>query len=1130
MLIHRNILYFLTCEFIMLVLISCSYRNIRAKRYDGGVGLLVKDNIVNSFNINILDKSTDGLMTVAFSSKHTDFSFVIFIIYLPPEGSPWSSNLSDFFARVISQIYTYYEYDMIFLAGDFNARIGSQSETYQNDSIPSRLVLDKKSNDQGNAFIEFLNDVRFCVLNGRFDSTKDNFTCISGRGESVVDYIAVPVDCFESCFDFEVITPVSLIEQSNTENLLSNKCKNSDHSAVIFRFRISAACNIHESSSHPAAHSDSYPGRNRRYNLKTIPENFGTSNIAMQGLNTFIETLENVALNRRQLDCLYDEFCKTVFSEMDACLEFKDISESSIRKRFKHYKPYWDQELTDLWTVLKETNKRYNKSKRSGARSKQLFESYKIAQKNFDKTLHRKARAYKRSFLSNLDDFSSKSPKQFWEKLDKLGPRTTRKIPSKIRKPDGSFTENSTEVLEKWQNDFSTLYNRPDFDANDPGYIRSVLELNNKERSMQSENYSDNSYLNENILLTEISKAISRLKSGKAVGCDFIPNEILRSPSLTQALYKLFNFCFKNGVTPTQWSKSVISPIPKGSMKDPYTPLNYRGISLLSCVYKLYAYVLNARLYSFLEAMDLLDDAQNGFRSGRSCEDHIHSLVSMIKGGFNEKSDTFCCYIDMQKAFDYLDRDLLLLKLVRMGIDGKFYFALKSTLLDTSACVKVNGNYSDYFKTQYGVRQGDVNSPVCFAVFINDLLADLRANKKNNDIILSNVLAYADDIVLISDDEIDLQRLIDIVRDWCNKWKLLVNLDKTKIVHYRTARKSRTKYDFKWNDQKIEISSGYKYLGVFLDEHLNFESHCENISSSAGRALGKILSKFSVFRDIGHKTFTKVFKTNVESIMNYGVSVICDKPYNFERIQSRAIRYFLGVHPLTPIPSLFGEVGWISFKYTRWVSLCRTWNRYVNMDDDRINKAIFLADFYSNSVNWCTNFYSICSLLDFEEKYENLEPIDLNEFSEKVEIYAENQWKLNVQSKPKLRTYKLFKTTLAPEKYCTLHTNRAKRSVFAQFRCGILPLNIEVGRFRGLSVAERKCIFCDQNEVETEAHFLIKCPFYNTIRNSLSIQTGVNLNDNSDADNLDILMNQHQKITLNNLFDMWIKRRNALLH
>ena len=300
------------------------------------------------------------------------------------------------------------------------------------------------------------------------------------------------------------------------------------------------------------------------------------------------------------------------------------------------------------------------------------------------------------------------------------------------------------------------------------------------------------------------------------------------------------------------------------------------------------------------------------------------------------------------------------------------------------------------------------------------------------------MLAYADDIVLISDDENDLQRLLDIVRNWCKKWKLLVNLGKTKIVHYRPTRKHQTKFSFKWGDQDIEIVKGYKYLGVFLDEHLNFETHCRNISSSAGRALGKILSKFSVFRDIGHKTFSKLFRSNFESIMSYGVSVISNKNYNFEKIQNRAMRYFLGVHPLTPVPALFGEMGWIPFKFTRWLSLCRVWNPYVEMDEDRINKKLFLTDFYANTENWCTNFYEICCRLDLQDQYENLQTINLDVFKERLEKHAETQWQLNVLSKPKLRTYKLFKTKLIPEKYCTSYTSRAKGSVFAQLRCGIL--------------------------------------------------------------------------------------------
>ncbi len=330
-------------------------KNVRAKRYDGGVGLLVKDNIAECFSISILDKSIDGLLTVGFSSKSTNFSFVIFIVYLPPEGSPWSRNLSDFFGHVIAQVYLHYEYDLIFLVGDFNARIGKQCETYENDNIKPRVIIDNRSNDQGNAFIEFMNDIRFCTLNGRFDPAKDNFTCFHGKGESVVDYIVTPVDCLNSCQEFEVITPIELIERSGAQKLLSNKCKISDHSVLTCKFTISASCNINEN---PQSHNGAsqYAGRNRRYNLKNIPDNFGYSNFATQGLNFFITRLENDSLNKRQLDTLYEKFCKTVLNEMDTCLEFKDL-DSTTRKRFKHYKPYWDQELTDLWAVLKSANR-----------------------------------------------------------------------------------------------------------------------------------------------------------------------------------------------------------------------------------------------------------------------------------------------------------------------------------------------------------------------------------------------------------------------------------------------------------------------------------------------------------------------------------------------------------------------------------------------------------------------------------------------------------------------------------------------------------------------------------------------------------------------------------------------------
>ena len=173
---------------------------------------------------------------------------------------------------------------------------------------------------------------------------------------------------------------------------------------------------------------------------------------------------------------------------------------------------------------------------------------------------------------------------------------------------------------------------------------------------------------------------------------------------------------------------------------------------------------------------------------------------------------------------------------------GKFNWEIKNSLTYTSSCVRLNPRLRspDFFDTPFGTRQGDVISPNLFSVYINDLLDELRNSKKDSDHILCNVFAYADDLVLVSDSENDLQRLINIVNRWCSTWRLEVNLSKTKVVHYRGCRRARTNFKFFWADNQIETTDGYKYLGVYLDEHLSFSIHCENIYKSAGRALGKI--------------------------------------------------------------------------------------------------------------------------------------------------------------------------------------------------------------------------------------------------------------------------------------------------
>ena len=142
--------------------------------------------------------------------------------------------------------------------------------------------------------------------------------------------------------------------------------------------------------------------------------------------------------------------------------------------------------------------------------------------------------------------------------------------------------------------------------------------LGAREEEMNQPDHVSNFILNEPIIEDGVFSICRRLKRNKAGAVDMIPNEILKSPDAGLYITKLLNLCFDYGIMLSHWLQSIISPIPKEADKDPCIPLNYRGISLLPCVCKIYTGVLNVLLTKYLEEMGLINENQNGFRKGRS--------------------------------------------------------------------------------------------------------------------------------------------------------------------------------------------------------------------------------------------------------------------------------------------------------------------------------------------------------------------------------------------------------------------------------------------------------------------------------------------------------------------------------
>ena len=240
---------------------------------------------------------------------------------------------------------------------------------------------------------------------------------------------------------------------------------------------------------------------------------------------------------------------------------------------------------------------------------------------------------------------------------------------------------------------------------------------------------------------------------------------------------------------------------------------------------------------------------------------------------------------------------------------------------------------------------------------------------------------------------------------------------------------------------------------------------------------------------MGYSTFTKLYEACITPILDHSAGVWGFSRYNcLEAIQNRAIRVYLVVHKFAPLLALEGDnfMGWMSCEHRQHLSILRLWNRILKLPDDRLTKKIFIDDYYlaqSGHRNWCWNVFKILEKTNLESSFYEREPVDIEDVKDQFLNIQNRAWKKALPKKPKLRTYCTFKEDLSVENYVKYNLTPSERSAMAQLRFGILPLNIETGRFRNQPVQDRLCTLCEFNEIEDEGHFLFKCSLYNDLRN-----------------------------------------------
>ncbi len=340
----------------------------------------------------------------------------------------------------------------------------------------------------------------------------------------------------------------------------------------------------------------------------------------------------------------------------------------------------------------------------------------------------------------------------------------------------------------------------------------------------------------------EIYAALRKLKYGKSPGLDGVPIDLFKSldKELMPMLTKLFNYIVEMGNFPENWASGCINPVPKNS--SPEAADQFRRISVLPAVNKIFDTIVNTR-FKFIEAaFNLKDPFNGGFEANSMTSDNIFILNGLIEKSKCDNKPLFVCFIDFKRAFDVLNRVFMFAKLIKQGFSCKMLDVIISMYAKTSSVIKWQGFLSDIFRDTMGVNQGGVTSPFLFKSFLKDLASDLDPELGIK--VFNNFLAHvlwADDLFLVSDSAEKMQKQLDNLSAYCSKWQLVVNTMKTKILTFGKISPKDRKFTFKLKNEIVEIVKDYSYLGVPVFSGSNhFKKVVDHISQKCIRSCYKI--------------------------------------------------------------------------------------------------------------------------------------------------------------------------------------------------------------------------------------------------------------------------------------------------
>lgn len=438
-----------------------------------------------------------------------------------------------------------------------------------------------------------------------------------------------------------------------------------------------------------------------------------------------------------------------------------------------------------------------------------------------------------------------------------------------------------------------------------------------------------------------IVKLIETLPNHSSPGHDGINVKFLKNTSALSSiiLARIFQQSIDSSSLPPMWKIGKIVPVFKSG--DKTNPVNYRPISLTSVCCKLLEHVIFRNLVNFLETNSFFTPAQHGFRKTYSCETQLISFTHKLHCILDRSSCVDCIFLDFSKAFDKVSHKLLLYKLQQLNIDSSLLMWIECFLTHRSQFVSANGHNSLPGQVHSGVPQGSVLGPLLFLIYINDLPS----------LVKSNVHLFADDCVIFREvltdyDTNTLQSDLNVVANWCNSWRMELNINKCKTM--RVSRINNTSFCYYLNDTPLEAVDSYKYLGVHITSNLTWSLHIQNIINNANRMLGYLRRNFY---NAPLELKLLLFKTLIRSKLEYATTVWDPHHENLinalEMVQNNSVRFILSNYSrgssITAMKSIIGLPSLSSRRKVSRLTLFHKLYHHVSLRNELIPRPVYFS-------------------------------------------------------------------------------------------------------------------------------------------------------------------------------------------